>query len=170
MGGASEIVEARVRMFLDECRRLGIKATHQRREIYREVARTNEHPDVQTLFLRVRQRVPEVSLDTVYRTLRMFEEKGLVARVASLDARTRFDAVTTQHHHFVCVQCGEILDLYSEQLNALPVPPGGSAFGEVQSVHVELRGVCKGCREGKPGGFLSEPEVGTHQTETKGER
>ena len=132
--------------FVAACRRHGIKPTHQRREIYRELARTQEHPDVQSIYLRVRRRMPAVSLDTVYRTLRLLEEKGVVSRVACLDSRTRFDAVTERHHHFTCVKCGAIQDLYSEALNAVSVPAEATAMGTVNSVHVELRGVCAACR------------------------
>jgi Fur family peroxide stress response transcriptional regulator len=95
-------VEKRVNVFFEVCRRYGVKATHQRAEIYRELAGTNEHPDVETIYARVRKRIPAISLDTVYRTLRLLEKKGLISRVGSLGERTRFDANIDRHHHFVC--------------------------------------------------------------------
>ena len=134
-----------VTAFVAACRKQGIKATHQRIEIYRELVCTHEHPDAQTIYKRVRRNLPSVSLDTVYRTLRMFADLGLATRVACLDACTRFDAVTTRHHHFTCERCGGIQDVESEPLNAVPVPAEAAALGCVHSVHVELRGLCAAC-------------------------
>ena len=73
-----EQVTRRLADFAAECRDKHIKATHQRMEILRELASTGEHPDAETIFKRVRRRIPAVSLDTVYRTLRMLEDKGII--------------------------------------------------------------------------------------------
>ena len=139
-------VERRVNGFPEVCRRYGVKATHQRSEIYRELAGTNEHPDAETVYARVRKRIPAISLDTVYRTLRLFEKKGIVSRVGSLGERTRFDANTDHHHHFVCTKCGFIGDFYSDEWNDFRAPNGVMAMGTVSSVHIELRGLCKACQ------------------------
>lgn len=140
-----EQVDRRVADFLKECRRHGVKATHQRAEILRELAGTAEHPDAETIYVRVRRRIPAISLDTVYRTLRMFEEKGIIARVGSLRDRARFDANTDRHHHFVCSGCGMIGDFYSDALDRFPVPREVAEMGSVDGVYVELRGRCRTC-------------------------
>jgi len=139
-------VEERVKGFPNVCRRYGVKATHQRSEIYRELAGTKEHPDAETIYRRVRQRIPAISLDTVYRTLRLLEKKGLIARVGSLGERTRFDADTDRHHHFVCTKCGFIGDIYNEEWNDFRAPNEVGSMGTVNSIHVELRGLCKACQ------------------------
>jgi Fur family peroxide stress response transcriptional regulator len=139
-------VEKRLKGFSEVCRRYGVKATHQRSEIFRELAGTNEHPDAETIYTRVRERIPAISLDTVYRTLRLIEKEGLISRVGSLGERTRFDADTDRHHHFVCTECGFIGDIYNEKWNNFRTPSGVKAMGTVNSVHVEVRGVCKACQ------------------------
>jgi Fur family transcriptional regulator, peroxide stress response regulator len=139
-------VEERVKGFPNVCRRYGVKATHQRAEIYRELAGTDEHPDAETIYTRVRKRIPEISLDTVYRTLRLLEKKGLITRVGSLGEKTRFDANTNRHHHFVCTGCGFIGDIYNEEWNDIPAPNKVGTMGTVNSIHVELRGLCKTCQ------------------------
>ena len=144
-------LEKRMRGFSEVCRRFGVKATHQRTEIYRELARTKEHPDAETIYARVRKRIPAMSLDTVYRTLRLLEEKKIISRVGSLGERTRFDANTDRHHHFICKRCGYIGDFYNEELNDVPIPNDVEAMGTVISVQVELRGICKTC-QGKRSG------------------
>jgi Fur family peroxide stress response transcriptional regulator len=144
-------LERRVEAFPEVCRRYGVKATHQRSEIYRELAGTTEHPDAETIYSRVRKRIPAISLDTVYRTLRLFEEEGLISRVGSISERTRFDANIDRHHHFICTECGFIGDVYNEEWNHVQPPGDVMAMGKVDSVHVELRGLCKACQRKQPG-------------------
>ena len=139
-------VERRTKVFSGICRRYGVKATHQRREIYRELARTNDHPDAETIYARVRKRISAISLDTVYRTLRLLEKKGLISRVGSLSEKTRFDANTDRHHHFVCTECGFMGDFYNEEWNDFRNRSAVMTMGTVNSIHVELRGLCKACQ------------------------
>jgi len=139
-------VEKRIHGFPEVCRRYGVKATHQRSEIYRELAGTKEHPDAETIYTRVRKRIPAISLDTVYRTLRLLEKKGLISRVGSLGERTRFDADTDRHHHFVCTECGFIGDIYNEEWNDVQAPSTVRTLGKVNSIHVEVRGLCNACQ------------------------
>jgi len=143
----AEKVEKRVKEFPGVCRRYGVKATHQRSEIYRELAGTKEHPDAETIYTRVRKRIPAISLDTVYRTLRLLEKKGLISRVVSLGERTRFDADTDRHHHFVCTECGFIGDIYNQEWNDVRAPSDVRTLGTVNSIHVEARGLCKACQK-----------------------
>jgi Fur family peroxide stress response transcriptional regulator len=135
--------------FVDACREQGIKATHQRVEILRVLAGSEEHPDAESVYDRVRERVPSISLDTVYRTLRFFEEHGIIARVGSVKSRARYDANRDRHHHFVCTKCGLVRDFYSEQLDRMKPPPDINTIGKVNAVYVELRGVCRKCRKEK---------------------
>ena len=139
-------LEKRINVFSEVCRRHGVKATHQRTEIYRELASRNEHPDVEKIYAKVRKRIPTISLDTVYRTLRLLEKKGLIARVGSLGEKMRFDANTDRHHHFVCTECGFMGDFYNEEWNEFRAPHDVMTMGTVNSIHVELRGLCKVCQ------------------------
>jgi Fur family peroxide stress response transcriptional regulator len=141
--------EKRVAGFLALCARQGVRVTHQRIEILRELAGTEEHPDAETLHARVRRRLPALSVDTVYRTLRMLEDKGVIARVGSVRERARFDANTDRHHHFVCTRCGKIRDFYSEPYDRISPPREVAALGTVSGVYVELRGRCRACSSRK---------------------
>ena len=154
---SKEQVERRVKEFLEICRRQGIKATHQRTEILREVAGSEEHPDAETIYARVRKKIPAISFDTIYRTLRLLEDSGVIARVGSMRDRTRFDANTDRHHHFVCTNCGMIGDFYSDVMDRLPVPREVSEMGNVDGVYVELRGVCRTCKQ-KQVGLKGKPK------------
>jgi Fur family peroxide stress response transcriptional regulator len=146
MAIAREQIEKRVAAFVTACRSQGIKATHQRTEILRELAGSEEHPDAETVYARVRRRIPAISLDTVYRTLRLFEEKTIVARVGSLKDRARFDANNDRHHHFVCTRCGLVRDFYADDFDGFRPPAEVARLGKVASLHVELRGLCRQCQ------------------------
>ncbi|MEW6349054.1 MAG: transcriptional repressor [Thermodesulfobacteriota bacterium] len=149
MGLTPQEIDRRLEAFLDVSRGEGMKVTHQRLEIFREVASTEEHPDAETIYTRVRTRIPTVSLDTVYRTLAWLERMGLVSRVHVLSERTRFDANMGPHHHFVCSRCGLIRDFTSPEADHLPVPEEVRAWGQVHAVHVEFEGVCADCSADK---------------------
>jgi Fur family peroxide stress response transcriptional regulator len=132
--------------FVELCRQLGIKPTHQRTEIYKELMKTEDHPNAETIYGNVKTRIPAISLDTVYRTLRLFEQKGIISRVSAAGESMRFDGNTKRHHHFICVECGKVRDFYSEDFNNLIAPEEAANLGRVGSVHVEIRGVCNACQ------------------------
>lgn len=127
----------------------GVKLTHQRTEIFREVAKTGDHPDAETVLRRVRRRIPTVSLDTVYRSLWMFTDLGLVKTLGPSRERTRFDANLGRHHHFVCVECGLTRDFASDAFDGLKPPASVEELGRVGEMHVEVRGVCHECSMNK---------------------
>lgn len=130
-------------------REAGVKLTHQRLQIFLELAGTEAHPDAETIFRAVRQRVPTVSLDTVYRTLWTLHGLGLVKTLGPQRHGVRFDANLDRHHHYVCVRCGLARDFESESLNALRVPDAVKRLGSVVDAHVEVRGLCAGCQRGR---------------------
>jgi Fur family peroxide stress response transcriptional regulator len=134
-----------MRSFVETCREKGLKATHQRMEIFRELAGSEAHPDAEAVYQSVRQRVPAISRDTVYRTLATLEGYGLVRKAEALRGSTRFDANTDQHHHFICTVCGVIKDFHSRALNALPIPHSVKSYGAIESAQVQVRGVCSAC-------------------------
>ncbi len=140
-------VEQRMKLFETVCRHAGIKLTHQRIEIFREIAQTEDHPDADQVFQRVKDRIPTVSLDTVYRTLWLLNDLGLLVTLGSSRERTRFDANLNSHHHFICGQCGFTRDFFSNDLDNISLPDSVGSFGEIETMHVEVRGICRKCVE-----------------------
>lgn len=138
-------IDERIRQFTDACRGKGLKVTHQRMEVFRELAQSEDHPDAETVYRAVRSRIPTISLDTVYRTLAMLESHGIISRVEVLHERARYDANRKAHHHFVCTRCGLVRDFYCSILDDLEIPKDVRLWGVVDSRHIELRGVCTSC-------------------------
>ncbi len=144
-------IQHRMTRFEAAIRRAGVKLTHQRLEIFSEVARTSDHPDAETVFRGVRERLPTVSLDTVYRTLWLLIDLGLLTTLGPPRARVRFDANLRSHHHFVCTHCGLARDFSSPAFDALHVPAAVKAWGRVERTLVEIRGRCARCAKKKKG-------------------
>ena len=138
-------VQKRMNRLKDGLRRSGVKLTHQRQEIFREVAKSGDHPDAETIFRGVRRRVPSVSLDTVYRTLWLLVDLRLVTTLGPPRDRMRFDANMAPHHHFVCVKCGMTTDFHSEEFNGLKIPNAVKTLGRVETAQVEVKGICLKC-------------------------
>ena len=142
-------IEQRMERFEEVCRSSGMKLTHQRMEIFREVAQTGDHPDAEKVCQGVRKRMPTMSLDTVYRTLWLLKGLGLITTLGPPRERTRFDANLSHHHHFVCIQCGLTQDFYSDAFDELRPPDSVKAFRRVETTQVEVKGVCLQCNAKK---------------------
>ncbi|MEN8133283.1 MAG: Fur family transcriptional regulator [Pseudomonadota bacterium] len=138
-------VDWRLTQFNSIAKRAGIKLTHQRLEIFRAVASSVEHPSAEAVYRTVRATMPTVSLDTVYRTLWLLSDLGLLKTLGPRQDSVRFDANLVPHHHYRCVRCGLIRDFESTDFNALQIPDAVNRFGQVVSAHVEVQGVCAKC-------------------------
>jgi len=138
-------LQQRMNQLKEGLRRSGTKLTHQRLEIFREVAKSSDHPDAETIYRGVRRRVPAVSLDTVYRTLWLLLDLGLITTLGPPRERVRFDANMNSHHHFICTRCGVAYDFYSDEFDQLEIPDAVKALGSVEKAQVEVRGICLRC-------------------------
>jgi Fe2+ or Zn2+ uptake regulation protein len=85
--------------------------TRQRRVVYETIKGTYSHPTADWIFDQVRATLPKISLGTVYRNLTVLKEEGLVREIYGNDRRAHYDADTSRHAHFLCNDCGQILDV-----------------------------------------------------------
>ncbi|MCB1824657.1 MAG: transcriptional repressor [Candidatus Competibacteraceae bacterium] len=141
----NEEIDRRLAHYQAVAKRAGIKLTPQRLEIFRIVAASEEHPSAEVVHQAVRARMPMVSLDTVYRTLWLLTDLGLLTMLGPRQGSVRFDANLEQHHHYLCTRCGRVLDFESAEFNALRIPERVKDFGQILSAHVEVRGICAAC-------------------------
>ena len=135
----------RVAQFRATAKARGVKLTPQRLEIFREIASSLQHPDAEAVHRAVHARMSTVSLDTVYRTLWMLSDMGLISVLGGRRESVRFDPNPRNHHHYVCIQCGLTSDFESENLQGLRLPGAVRKIGKVLSTHIEVRGVCEIC-------------------------
>jgi Fur family peroxide stress response transcriptional regulator len=127
------------------CDQAGIKLTPQRLEIFKEVLSHKDHPSAELIFKKLRKRLPTISLDTVYRTLATFDELGIIKRLNLSNARTLFDVNLDQHHHFICMRCKRVEDIYWPDFDKSNLPESISDLGSIQARHLELHGICNQC-------------------------
>jgi Fur family peroxide stress response transcriptional regulator len=138
----------RILKFEESCRRVGLKLTHQRLEIFRELTLSTEHPSAEALHSRLRKRIPTLSLDTVYRTLAAFNLHSLIHKVETAESQARYEVVHERHHHLICRRCHEIMDFCWPSLEGLPLPEEIGAWGEIDTRNAVIYGVCGKCSQG----------------------
>jgi Fur family peroxide stress response transcriptional regulator len=131
--------------FVTACRDAGLKVTHQRTEIYRQLINQPDHPTAETLHKRLLATLPTISLDTVYRTLTTLEECNLVARIQTTESQARFEAIYAPHHHLICSRCKRVVDFQWPDVDTLEPPPNVAGWGQIDSKTIVMYGVCKSC-------------------------
>ena len=98
----------------------GLKMTEQRRVIARVLSDAIDHPDVEAVHRRATEIDPKISIATVYRTVRLFEEASILARHDFGDGRSRYEEATTNHHdHLIDLQSGRVIEFRDEQIEKL---------------------------------------------------
>ena len=107
MSVGSNRTEERLLSFESICREHGLSITPQRVAIYKELISSSEHPSAITIYKKVSEYYPNISLDTVNRTLLTFHKIGLAKAVGGSGDPKRFDPNLEPHHHFRCVRCGD---------------------------------------------------------------
>lgn len=131
--------------FEDACRKAGLRLTPQRIEIFRQLAKASDHPSAEALHLRLVDRMPTLSLDTVYRTLGTFVEHGLVNKVQTVESQARFEVARLLHHHLICQKCKEIIDFQWQFFDDAALPDTVRAWGRVERKNVVVYGTCSTC-------------------------
>jgi Fur family peroxide stress response transcriptional regulator len=137
--------QQQIQQFEQICKDAGLKVTHQRLEVYRELLKAHDHPSAETLFKRLEERLSTLSLDTVYRTLATFEKLGLVHRLETVESQARYEALITPHHHFVCDTCNQVVDFFWPSFESIDLPPDLTRIGTVDRTSVVVHGTCAAC-------------------------
>lgn len=135
-----------IQEFIRICRGHHLKVTPQRIAIYQELINSDTHPTADAIYQIVRKKYPNISFDTVNRTLLTFAKIGIVDVVETFGGAKRFDPKVANHHHLHCTQCGKIIDFYSRTYDNLEVPEEVHGEFQVISKRVVLKGICKECR------------------------
>lgn len=98
----------------------GMRMTDQRRVVARVLSNATDHPDVEELYRRSAAVDPHISIATVYRTVRLFEEAGIIARHEFRDGRSRYEEAPQDHHdHLIDMKTGKVIEFIDEEIEAL---------------------------------------------------
>ena len=105
---------------IKRCETKGLRMTDQRRTIAKLLESTNDHPDVEELHKRVNQVDQSISLATVYRTVKLFEESGILDKLEFGDGRARYEDADREHHdHLINIQNGEVIEFVDSDIELL---------------------------------------------------
>ena len=123
------------------CLEKGLKMTEQRRVIARVLSEATDHPDVDMVYQRAVSLDPRISIATVYRTVRLFEEASILARHDFGDGRSRYEEIPTEHHdHLIDVQTGDVIEFTNEEIERLQVIVARELGYELIDHRLELYG------------------------------
>lgn len=107
-------------MLEKKCLEAGLKMTAQRRTLIAVLSEASDHPDVEEIFHRARERDNAISIATTYRTIRLFEEKGILEKIDLGDGRAHYEAATTRHHdHLIDMKTGQVKEFFDPRIEAL---------------------------------------------------
>ena len=124
------------------CIEKGMKMTEQRRVIARVLSTADDHPDVEEVHRRASARDARISIATVYRTVRLFEEANILERHDFGDGRSRYEEVSTEHHdHLIDIQTGDVIEFQNEEIEALQEKIANAHGMKLVGHRLELYGV-----------------------------
>jgi len=133
------------------CADKGLRITEQRRTIARILSEAEDHPDVETLHERASAIDPKISIATVYRTVRLFEEAGILERHEFGDGRSRYEAASDAHHdHLIDVSTGRVIEFVNDEIEKLQRRVAEELGFELVDHRLELYGVPKGGKKPVP--------------------
>ena len=160
--------QRRIERFETAHRESGLPVTMQRRAVFEAILDRRDHPSADQVFQAVHPRLPQLSRMTVYRILGTLVSLGLLSKTCHPGSSARFDPKLHQHHHLVCLDCGDIIDVEDPRLNHIPWPKVNPREFQIEDYRVHFRGRCARCRQ-KPRAGQRRPKAqrasaGTYDT------
>jgi Fur family peroxide stress response transcriptional regulator len=145
--GKKDMLKEKMEALRAKCREAGLKITPQRMAVYKVLIESEQHPSAEVVFRKVREVVPNISLDTVNRTLLTLADIGAASIVEGTGDVKRFDGKLETHQHFKCVKCKRIFDFHYKPFDNIEVPKNISRRFTVLKKTVYFEGVCDVCRQ-----------------------
>jgi len=134
---------------LSRCEARGLRLTDQRRIIAGVLEDADDHPDVEELYTRASAKDPRISLATVYRTVKLFEEAGILEKHDFGDGRARYETAGGDHHdHLIDLQSGEVIEFIDAEIEALQLRIADKLGYDLKGHRLELYGVKKDTKNG----------------------
>src|SRR5580692_4844595 len=140
------------------CQERGLKMTEQRRVISRVLSEAHDHPDVEEIYKRASAIDPKISIATVYRTIRLYEDANIIERHDFGDGRARYEENREEHHHhLIDVNSGKVIEFQNEELEKMKAKIARDLGYDLIGDRLELYGVQRK-KTGKGGSTAASPE------------
>jgi Fur family ferric uptake transcriptional regulator len=141
-------MEASLTRIEKACVDKGLRMTEQRRVIARVLSDAVDHPDAEELYRRASAVDPHISIATVYRTVKLFEDAGILERHDFRDGRSRYEEVPESHHdHLIDIQSGKVIEFRNEEIERLQRLIADELGFELVDHRLELYGVPRGAKK-----------------------
>jgi Fur family ferric uptake transcriptional regulator len=109
-----------VKNIIQRCTQSGLRMTEQRRTVAQVLETSQDHPDVEELYARASKLDPRISIATVYRSVKLFEESGILEKLEFGDGRARYEDADRDHHdHLIDIQSGKVIEFIDPEIEAL---------------------------------------------------
>ncbi len=128
---------------------MSLKRSRQRDMIKAFLMGRKDHPTADVVYMNVRKDNPNISLGTVYRNLTLLSELGEIRRLRLGDGVDHYDADTSPHYHFVCEECGSVIDLEMDSLEKITEIAGAGFDGKIAGHVTYFYGICGNCVKGQ---------------------
>jgi Fur family ferric uptake transcriptional regulator len=125
-----------------------MRLTNQRRIIMEQLQSVTSHPTADEIYGMVREKMPRISLGTVYRNLEVLSSLGLVRKLENAAGQKRFDGDMSPHHHIRCDVCGRVGDIFDAP-DISGIEAGVTTDFEITGVSLEFSGICPECRKAR---------------------
>lgn len=122
-----------------------IKYSRQREAIVNFLKGRKDHPTADFIYRHIREDYPNISLGTVYRNLALLEELGMVAKISCNDGNEHYDPNVEPHYHFICRDCGSVLDIEVSNLDFINTLAEKDFEGKIYGHNAYFYGICKDC-------------------------
>jgi len=123
-----------------------LKITPQRMAILGELADNHDHPTADAIYQKIKQKLPNISFDTVNRTLISFAQSGVIKIAEGQGGAKRYDPMIEPHHHFHCVRCNKIIDFANKEYDQIKLPESITNKHQVLGQKIVLDGICQDCK------------------------
>lgn len=122
-----------------------MRNTKQKELILKIINNSYNHPTALDIYKEAKKTIPNISLGTIYRNLKLLTEQNEIRMIKMKDNINRFDHINQKHSHFICLKCGKIMDVYEDYLNSKKTIDDNI----VMDYEINFKGICKTCSKEK---------------------
>jgi len=134
---------------IQKLKKSGLKITPQRMAILNELTDNYDHPTANSIYQKTKIKLPNISFDTVNRTLIAFVQSGVIKVAEGQGKARRYDPIIEPHHHFHCIKCNRIIDFINKEYDLIKLPKDITNKHQILSQKIVLDGVCQNCKNKK---------------------
>jgi len=133
----------------EKLKKAGLKITPQRMAVLGALKNNQDHPTADAIYQKTKLKLPNISFDTVNRTLITFAQNGVIKVSEGQGGAKRYDPITEPHHHFHCIGCNKIIDFVNKEYDRIKLPENIAKKHQVLGQKIVLDGICQNCKNKK---------------------